>query len=268
MHSDLVERLKIAADLRHALDAQEFVLHYQPTLALGTGEITGLEALIRWQHSTRGLVPPGQFIPLAEETGLIRQMGRWVLEQACRQAVEWQERWGPLTMSVNISASQLRQADLVDDVRIALEASGLAPRWLELEITESVMAQSIERAAQILARLRELGVRVALDDFGTGYSALAHLKHFPIDTLKVDRAFVAGLPDNADDAAIARAIIAMGRSMRFVVVAEGVETSQQHAFLEAYGCDEVQGFLFSQPLGAAECAEYLRSHARQSNTVG
>jgi diguanylate cyclase (GGDEF)-like protein/PAS domain S-box-containing protein len=254
-----LERLAMETSLRRGLERGELFLHYQPRVALASGAVTGVEALARWRHPELGVVPPGEFIALAEETGIIHEVGRWVLEAACAQAAEWR-RAGlpPLHMAVNVSARQFGSDNLVAHVAAALEASGLAAQSLELEITESVVAQNVPRAAQILVAIRALGVRVALDDFGTGYSSLAQLKRFPIDTLKVDRAFVAELPHNPDDVAIARAIIAMGRSLRLVVVAEGVETAEQHAFLREQGCDEVQGFLVSPPLGAAECAEFLR----------
>jgi predicted signal transduction protein with EAL and GGDEF domain len=255
-----LERLAMETSLRRGLERGEFFLHYQPRVSLENGAITGVEALARWRHPKLGVVPPSEFIALAEETGTIREIGRWVLEAACAQAAAW-EREGlpPVQMAVNVSARQFAQDNLIAQVSAALESSGLAPQRLELEITESVVAQNIERAAQVLVRIRALGVRVALDDFGTGYSSLAHLKRFPIDTLKVDRAFVAELPHDANDAAIARAIIAMGRSLRLVVVAEGVETQAQHAFLRAHGCDEMQGYLVSRPLSPEDCAQFLRA---------
>jgi predicted signal transduction protein with EAL and GGDEF domain len=257
-----LERLAMETSLRRGVEREQFFLHYQPRVSLKSGAVTGVEALVRWRHPELGVVPPGEFIALAEETGCIAEIGRWVLGAACAQAARWQrEGLAPLPVAVNVSARQFASDDLIAHVAAALEVSGIAPSQVELEITESVMAQNVERAAQVLAGLRALGVRLALDDFGTGYSALAHLKRFPVDTLKVDRAFVAGLPESADDAAIARAIIAMGRSMRLVVVAEGVETPEQHAFLQAHGCDEVQGFLLSPPLAADECAEFLRRRA-------
>jgi EAL domain-containing protein (putative c-di-GMP-specific phosphodiesterase class I) len=245
--------------LRRGLERDEFFLHYQPRVCLAERAVTGVEALVRWRHPQRGIVPPAEFIALAEETGTIHANGRWVLEAACTQAARW-ERTGlpPLRMAVNVSARQFARDGLVADVAAALEASGLAAARLELEITESVMAQNVERAAQVLAALRALGVRVALDDFGTGYSSLAQLKRLPIDTIKVDRAFVTGLPEDSEDAAIARAIIAMGQSLRLVVVAEGVETAEQHAFLQAQGCDEMQGYLVSPPLDAEACAAFVR----------
>ncbi|HEY6864197.1 MAG TPA: EAL domain-containing protein, partial [Burkholderiales bacterium] len=254
-----LERLAMETSLRRALERNEFFLHYQPRISLATGAVTGVEALARWRHPELGVVPPAEFIALAEETGAIHDIGRWVLEAACAQAMQWQrDGLAPVHVAVNISARQFGADNLVAQVEAALAASGLPPARLELEVTESVVAQSIERAAQILGSIRALGVRVALDDFGTGYSSLAQLKRFPIDTIKIDRAFVSELPHNLDDAAIARAIIAMGKSLRLVVVAEGVETPQQHAFLQAHGCDEMQGYLISRPLSPADCASFLR----------
>ena len=253
-----LERLAMETSLRRALERGEFFLHYQPRVSLATGVVTGVEALARWRHPELGIVPPGEFIALAEETGAIHALGRWVLEAACAQAVRWQ-RAGlpPVRVAVNISARQLGADNLLAELASVLQASGLAPDRLELEMTESVVAQSIERAAEILGGMRALGVRVALDDFGTGYSSLAQLKRLPIDTIKIDRAFVVELPHNAEDAAIARAIIAMGKSLRLVVVAEGVENDAQHGFLRAHGCDEMQGFLFARPLAPEDCAAFL-----------
>jgi diguanylate cyclase (GGDEF)-like protein/PAS domain S-box-containing protein len=254
-----LERLAMETSLRRGLERSEFFLNYQPRVSLASGAVTGVEALARWRHPELGVVPPGEFIALAEETGAIHEIGGWVLQAACVQAAQW-HRAGlpPVQLAVNVSARQFANDNLVAQISSALQASGLAPQRLELEITESAVAQNVERAVQILSAVRALGVRVALDDFGTGYSSLAQLKRFPIDTIKVDRAFVAELPHNADDAAIAHAIITMGRRLRRVVVAEGVETQAQYEFLKAHGCDEMQGFLVSQPLGAEDCAEFLR----------
>jgi EAL domain-containing protein (putative c-di-GMP-specific phosphodiesterase class I) len=222
-----------------------------------------VEALVRWQHPELGTVPPGQFIPLAEETGIILELGTWVLRTACLQAAAWQNQGlQALRMAVNVSARQFANKDLVKQISTALESSGLAPELLELELTESVVAQNVERAATVLEQIRDLGVRLAIDDFGTGYSSLAQLKRFPIDTLKIDRSFVAGLPHDGEDAAIALAVIALGRSLDLLVVAEGVETREQHAFLRDHACNEMQGFLFSRPLSAADCADFLRRRAQ------
>jgi EAL domain-containing protein (putative c-di-GMP-specific phosphodiesterase class I) len=239
---------------------------------LETEQIVGFEALVRWQHPVRGLVPPLAFIPLAEETGLILPLGRWVLETACRQAREWRDARpnGPeLFMSVNLSARQFVQADLVDQVATILEETGLDARGLEIEITESVLMDQSESGIRTLARLRELGVRLVLDDFGTGYSSLSYLKHLPLDTIKIDRSFVAGLAD-VTDRSIAEAVVALARGLRIGVVAEGIETEVQRRILHEIGCDVGQGYLFSRPLPADEAsrllsARRLRSITRVSN---
>ena len=253
-----VERLALEASLRRGVARGELFLAFQPRVSVGTGAVTSVEALVRWCHPELGVVPPAEFIPLAEETGVIHEIGRWVLEAACAQAAQW-HRQGlpPVRMAVNVSARQLAGENVVAQTREALRGSGLPADRLELEITESAVVQNVERAAQMLSGIRALGVRVALDDFGTGYSSLAQLKRFAIDTLKIDRAFVAELPQRAEDAAIARAIITMGRTLGFVVVAEGVETQDQYAFLKSHGCDEVQGYLVSRPLSAEDCAVFL-----------
>jgi diguanylate cyclase (GGDEF)-like protein/PAS domain S-box-containing protein len=257
-----LERLAMESGLRRALERGELFVVYQPRVSLATGAVTGVEALARWRHPELGVVSPCEFIPLAEETGAIHDIGRWMLETACAQVARWQrDGLAPIGVAVNVSARQFARDDLVAHVAGALQASGLAPAQLELEITESVMAQNLERAGQALAGVRGLGVRLALDDFGTGYSSLAQLKRFRVNTLKIDRAFVAELPHNADDAAIAQAIVAMGRTLRLTVVAEGVETPEQREFLRLHGCDELQGFLCSPPLEAAACAAFVRRAA-------
>ncbi len=259
--SHAFERLALETSLRRALERNEFVLHYQAKLDLQTSQITGVEALVRWQHPDLGIVPPGQFIPLAEETGLIVPLGRWVLAEACAQNVAWQrEGLPPLRMSVNLSARQLADEHLLDHIREALAASAMRPGLLELELTESMVMQSPERADKVLAAIKGLGVRLAIDDFGVGYSSLSHLKRFPIDTLKVDRSFIRDLPQDAEDKAITEAIIAMGKSLRLTVVAEGVETFEQQAFLRERQCDEMQGYYFSRPIESARFAELLRRH--------
>ena len=253
------ERLALETALRRGLERNEFFLHYQAKLDLATGEITGVEALVRWQHPDLGAVSPAQFIPLAEETGLIVPLGKWVLRTACAQNVAWQ-RSGlpPLRMAVNISARQFADEDLLRDIRAALGESGMQPELLELELTESMVMQNPERAAGILAALKGLGVRLAIDDFGVGYSSLAHLKRFPIDTLKVDRSFIRDIPQNTEDKAITEAIIAMGKSLDLTIVAEGVETLEQQTFLREHACDEMQGFYFSRPISSDQFAELLR----------
>ncbi len=233
---------------------------------LATDRIVGFEALVRWQHPIRGLVPPIAFIPLAEETGLILPLGRWVLETACRQARAWRDARpnGPeLFMSVNLSARQFVQADLVDQVAAILADSGLDPRGLEIEITESVLMDQSEAGIRTLGRLRELGVRLVLDDFGTGYSSLSYLKHLPLDTIKIDRSFVAGLAD-VTDRSIVEAVVALARGLRIGVVAEGIETEVQRRILRDIGCDVGQGYLFSRPLPADEAARLLSTRRLRS----
>jgi diguanylate cyclase (GGDEF)-like protein/PAS domain S-box-containing protein len=257
------ERLALETSLRRGLERNEFLLHYQAKLDLHTGRITGVEALVRWQHPDLGLVPPAQFIPLAEETGLIVPLGKWVLVTACAQNVAWQrDGLPPLNMAVNLSARQFADEDLVKDIAAALESTGLQPELLELELTESMVIQNTERAGRVLAEIKKMGVRLAIDDFGVGYSSLTHLKRFPIDTLKVDRSFIRDLPQNAEDKALTEAIIAMGKSLNLTVVAEGVETQEQQTFLRDRACDEMQGFFFSKPIPSGEFAELLRTHIK------
>jgi diguanylate cyclase (GGDEF)-like protein/PAS domain S-box-containing protein len=259
------ERLALETSLRRGLERNEFLLHYQAKLHLNTGLITGVEALVRWQHPDMGLVPPAQFIPLAEETGLIVPLGKWVLHTACSQGVAWQKQGlPPLHIAVNLSARQFADDDLVGDIAQALKSTGLPPHLLELELTESMVVQNSERAGRVLREIKAMGVRLAIDDFGVGYSSLTHLKRFPIDTLKVDRSFIRDVPKDAEDKAITEAIIAMGKSLNLTVVAEGVETQEQQAFLKEHACDEMQGFFFSKPIPGEAFAELLRQ--RTQNT--
>ena len=258
MNSTALEKLAMEAQLRRALERDELVLYFQPKIRATTGEIVGLEALIRWQHPELGLVPPSQFIPLAEETGLIVPIGEWVLHSACRQNRLWQQAGHPpVHVAVNIASPHFRQGALSDSVAAALQDSGLDPGWLELEVTESMLMQSVDTTLATLFKLKDRGVRLAIDDFGTGYSSLSYLKRFPLDTLKIDRSFVKDLPRDAEDAAIAKAIIAMAHSLKLEVVAEGVESAEQLAFLQQHGCDVVQGFLFSRPVPAAAFGSLL-----------
>ena len=248
----------LETDLRHAIERNELVLHYQPKFDIASGAMRGVEALVRWQHPQRGLVPPGEFIPIAEDSGLIVPLGRWVLNAACRQL----ERWRAAGLAVprcaiNLSARQFASETLIDDVLEALSASGIPAALLEVEITESVLMADPDRAHATLQRLHKLGVHIAIDDFGTGYSSLAYLKRFPAQTLKIDRSFVSGLPLDRDDAAITQAVIALSHSLGLQVVAEGVETQAQLDFLQGLGCDEVQGYLTGRPMSDALLAERL-----------
>ena len=253
------ERMALETSLRRGLERNEFFLHYQAKLDLKTRQITGVEALVRWQHPDLGMIPPAQFIPLAEETGLIVPLGIWVLNTACAQNVAWQrEGLPPLRMAVNLSARQLSDENLLKDIAEALEKSGMKAELLELELTESMVMQNPDRAGKVLAGLKKLGARLAIDDFGIGYSSLANLKRFPIDTLKVDRTFIRDIPQDPEDMAITRAIIAMGKTLNLTVVAEGVETVEQEMFLREHACDETQGYYFSRPIDSDQFAELLR----------
>jgi diguanylate cyclase (GGDEF)-like protein len=247
VRSQSIERLKLEADLRRALERNQFTLHYQPKIQVATGQISGFEALLRWTHSRLGNLPPTEFIPLAEETGLIIPIGRWVLKNACSQNMAWQREGLPvLSMAVNLSPRQFLDANLLDDIDEALASSGMPAHLLQLEITESMVMQNVERAIKLLDEIRGRGVRLAIDDFGTGYSSMSLMKKFPIDTIKIDRTFVRDLAESAEDRAIATAIISMGKALGLTVVAEGVETSEQNSFLRGHACDEVQGYLFSK----------------------
>ena len=242
------EHLVIESHLGRALEQNEFSVQYQPQVSLKTGRIGGAEALLRWWNPELGTVTPGQFIPLAEDTGLIVPIGRWILRAACEQNMNWQrEGLPPIVMAVNLSPRQFKDANLLDDISDILAETGMAPGLLELEITESVIMHDASRAADRVEAIKQLGVRLAIDDFGTGYSSLSQLKRFPIDTLKVDRSFVRDLPANAEDKAITEAIISLAKTLGVAVVAEGVETAEQCEFLRARGCDDMQGFYFSKP---------------------
>ena len=258
MNTRAQERLAIKTGLYHALERQEFFLHYQPKFDSHSGELTGLEALARWQPPDGELIPPLKFIPMAEESGLIIPLGEMVLRLACEQNRQWQERgFSPFRVAVNLSAHQFRQGDLVETVRRVLEDTRLEPRWLELEITESAMMQDTGRTIETLRTLKEMGITIALDDFGTGYSSLSYLKRFPLDTLKIDYSFIKNMFVNAEDAAIVKAVIAMARSLKLRIVAEGVETEEQRVFLREQGCDEVQGYQAGMPRSATEVEIYL-----------
>ena len=256
MHERVVERLELRSDLQHALTMDQLELHYQPVVRLSDREILGVEALVRWNHPTRGTIPPIQFIPVAEETGLIIPMGRWILETACREGTRLREtfpRTEPLTMSVNLSVRQLQSETLVADVRQALEVTGLPAAALVLEITESLMLTDTDFAMMQLHELKALGIRLAMDDFGTGYSSLSYLSRFPVDILKMDRSFV-GAEDNST---LTSAIIALGTSLSLEVVAEGIELAEQASSLEELGCELGQGFLFARPMDSDALTKFL-----------
>jgi diguanylate cyclase (GGDEF)-like protein/PAS domain S-box-containing protein len=258
MNLKAVERQSLEGNLRRALERKEFMLHYQHKVNLMTEEITGVEALIRWQQPDRGLVPPSQFIPVAEDCGLIHQIGRWVMQEACTQARAWQDAGlPPLPISVNVSAVEFRDKRFVEDVRTILAETGLAASYLELELTEGVLMEDAESTTLVLQELKAMGVHLAVDDFGTGYSSLSYLRQFPIDVLKIDQSFVRRITDDLDDSTIVSAIINMGKSLKYLVVAEGVETEEQRVYLQDHHCEEGQGYLFSRPLPAVEFARLL-----------
>ncbi len=253
------ERLMLESALRRALDRGEFMLYYQPRVDLLSGKVIGAEALLRWRHPDLGLVPPSEFIPILDETGMIIPVGDWALREACRQNRAWQDSGlPPIRVAVNLSVRQFIQKDLADTVIRALAAVGLAAEHLELEITEDLFLEHNETNIVTLSRLKKMGIHISIDDFGTGYSSLSYLKRLPIDTLKIDQSFVRDIGTDPDNKAIASAIIAMAASLRLNVLAEGVETDEQLAFLRAQGCNEIQGFSFSHPLPADEFAQLLR----------
>jgi diguanylate cyclase (GGDEF)-like protein/PAS domain S-box-containing protein len=260
MNIRAVERQSIEESLRRALERHELTLHYQPKIKLRTGAIAGAEALIRWAHPTRGPVPPGQFISVAEDCGLILPIGSWALREACRQARVWADSGLPaVTMAVNVSAMEFRNEHFLENLFSVLDETGLDPKSLELELTESVLMKRAESATSILRTVRERGVQVAIDDFGTGYSSLSYLRKFPVDALKIDQSFIRQISTAGDDTAIVTAVIAMARSLKLRVVAEGVETLEELAFLRAHHCDEAQGYYFSRPLPAQEFAKLLET---------
>jgi diguanylate cyclase (GGDEF)-like protein/PAS domain S-box-containing protein len=262
MHENATQRLQTEAQLRQALERGEFLLHYQPKLDLATGIISGFEALLRWNHPQRGLVPPLEFIAILEDTGLILPVGEWVIGEACRQLKAWQAQGMAVRpVAINLSARQLQQADLAGAVERIVVRAGVDPALLEFELTESMLMANPEAAVEILTRIKTLGIRLSVDDFGTGYSSLAYLKRFPLDALKIDRTFVRDLPDDADDAAITNAVIRLAHTLSLKVVAEGVENVAQLRALEQYGCDEIQGYYVSRPLPAQGCAALLAGAA-------
>jgi diguanylate cyclase (GGDEF)-like protein/PAS domain S-box-containing protein len=261
MNAAVAERVALVADLHHALARQELELHYQPQIDLVSGRVVAAEALMRWHHPQRGLVSPAQFIPLAEEHGLIVAMGTWALQEATRQCRAWQlAGLPPIVVAVNISALQFRNVELRDTAAHALAAAQLEPRWLELEVTESVIMDGAERMLAVLNELRELGVQLSIDDFGTGYSSLAYLTRFSVNKLKIDQAFVRGALVRERDAAIVGIIVQMAKLLHLRVIAEGVETAEQVAMLRSHGCDEAQGYHYARPMPAADLETFLRTH--------
>ncbi len=258
-----VDSVNLENDLHRAVRDGQLELFYQAKADIGTDQVYSAEALIRWRHPERGLVAPDQFIPLAEECGLIHEIGTWVLQEACRQCAQWHQEGLQLRVAVNVSASQFRQGDLFDQVRGALSAAGLDPRHLELELTESAVMTNPEQSTAIMEQLSRMGVLLSVDDFGTGYSSMSYLRRFPIDKLKIDRGFVKELNTRVEDASIVRAIVSLAHGLKLKVVAEGVETVEQLRFLQAVRCDQYQGFLFSRPIPAPEFARRLREWQSQ-----
>ncbi len=263
MDAKFFERLTLENSLRKAVENEELVAYYQPQVDLRTGEITGVEALVRWQHQKFGLVPPDKFIPLAEETGVILEIDEWMMKTACRQIKNWErEGIANIRVAVNLSTRQFRQKNLTEKVAQILNDSAVQPKNLCLEITENEVMHNIETTVEILQALKKMGVLLSLDDFGTGYSSLSYLKRFPIDILKIDRTFVNGIPSDRDDTAISTAIVVLAHSMELKVIAEGVEKSEQIAFLQSLQCDEIQGFYFSRPLNAETVTDLLKVKKR------
>jgi diguanylate cyclase (GGDEF)-like protein len=269
LNANSLERLTLESSLRHALERDEFRLHYQAKRDIRSGRIAGMEALLRWEHPDLGTVAPMQFIPIAEETGLIVPIGKWVLKTACLQSVAWQkEGLPPLGIAVNMTARQFSDEYLLHDIASILETTGMNPRLLELELTESLLIHDVENTLRILTGLKSLGIRIAVDDFGTGYSSLATLQRFPLDTVKIDRLFVGGLVGASEDTGLADAIIAMGKSLSLTVVAQGVETKEQAEFLRLHACDELQGFYFNKPMPADKFAQLMRAQTPEITYVG
>jgi diguanylate cyclase (GGDEF)-like protein/PAS domain S-box-containing protein len=266
MNVQVLARLDLEVALRGALEGNEFVLHYQPKLELSTGRVCGVEALLRWERPGRGLVYPAEFVPVLEETGMVVRIGDWIIDEACRQIAQWNAQGvRDVRVAVNVSSRQFVEGDLEGVVRAAIERHGIEPRMLELELTESALMTNAERTIEVLERLKALDIRIAIDDFGTGYSSLAYLKRFPIDKLKIDIAFVRDIVTNPDDAAIALAIISMAHSLHMQVIAEGVETRAQMAYLRRHRCDEIQGFHFARALPAAQLAQLVSQNRESPN---
>jgi EAL domain-containing protein (putative c-di-GMP-specific phosphodiesterase class I) len=268
MNREAVERLTIENDLRLALENGEFLLHYQPKVFARDRQISGMEALIRWQHPQKGIIPPLEFIVIAEETGLIDPIGQWVLREACTQNKKWQDSgMRPVPVAVNLSLQQIKNHNIVSIIKDVLKDTGLESRFLELEITESIAMYNPQKTIAIFKELQEIGIKISIDDFGTGYSSLAYLRQLPLDELKIDRSFVNAITTNPDDAIIVRTIIAMAHSLNLSVIAEGVETEEQYNFLQSLNCDEIQGYLFSRPVPPEDFAKLSLWHDNQHHSI-
>jgi diguanylate cyclase (GGDEF)-like protein len=269
LNANSLERLALESSLRRALERNEFRIHYQAKRDIGSGRICGMEALLRWEHPELGTVAPMQFIPVAEETGMILPIGKWVLKTACLQNVAWQKQGLPhLSIAVNLTTRQFGDENLLEDLTSILTATGMDPHLLELEITESLLIRDVEETLRILTGLKALGIRIAIDDFGIGYSSLATLQRFPLDTIKIDRSFIRDITGTTQDTALADAVIAMGKSLSLTVVAQGVETREQAEFLQTHACDELQGFYFKRPLPADQFTQLLQAQAAESTYTG
>jgi diguanylate cyclase (GGDEF)-like protein len=269
LNANSLERLALESSLRHALERNEFQLYYQAKRDIATGQITGMEALLRWQHPDLGTVAPMQFIPVAEETGLIVPIGKWVLQTACLQNVAWQKQGLPrLKIAVNLTARQFSDEHLLRDIAAILKSTGMEASLLELEIHESLLIQDIEKTLRILTDLKTMGLKIAIDDFGTGYSSLATLQRFPLDTIKIDRSYIRGIATQGEDTSLTEAIIAMGNSLSLTVVAQGVETKEQADFLREHACDEFQGFYFNKPMSARQFTELLQAQDAGVTLIG
>jgi diguanylate cyclase (GGDEF)-like protein len=264
MQDTIQKRMELEMDLREALANDEFLIAYQPTFDLRDMSPTGVEALIRWQHPVRGLIQPDDFIPLLEETGLITEVGKWVLDRACSQGAAWRAAGYPIGMAVNVSGRQLDSDQLIADVEGALARSGLDPQALTIEITETTLMRNVEETARRLTEVKRLGVRIAIDDFGTGYSSFAHLQRFPVDALKIDRSFISGMNDNAEGETLIQTLVQLGKALSIETFAEGIEQQQELSVLRDKNCDSGQGFLFARPLDAAETEKFLRSCAEDA----
>jgi diguanylate cyclase (GGDEF)-like protein len=267
MQHTMQHRMELEMDLREALEKGEFFLAYQPTINLSDMSPTGVEALIRWKHPVRGVVQPDDFIPLLEETGMIVDVGKWVLQEACRQCAVWREAGYPIGMAVNVSGRQLDTDQLIDDIEGALSDSGLDPGALTIEITETTLMRNAEETARRLTQIKTLGVRIAIDDFGTGYSSLAHLQRFPVDALKIDRSFISQLQDNKEGETLIHTLVQLGKALSLETVAEGIEDQQELSLLQDEDCDNGQGFLFARPLDVAATEAFLQSWAESSRPV-
>jgi EAL domain-containing protein (putative c-di-GMP-specific phosphodiesterase class I) len=269
LNSNSLERLTMESSLRHALERSEFQLHYQAKWDIAGGQMSGVEALLRWQHPERGSVAPMQFIPVAEETGLMVPIGKWVLRTACLQNVAWQEQGLPrLNIAVNLTACQFSDERLLEDIASVLAETGMDARLLELEIAESLMIRDVKKSMRILTALKSMGIRLAIDDFGAGYSSLTTLQQFPLDTIKIDRSFIRDITSVVADSNLTDAVIAMGRSLSLTVVAQGVQTRDQAEFLRQHACDELQGFYFNKPLPADRFGQLLQAQAAGTTYVG